>query len=78
MLRYLGDGPVLDSEVMLVVCGLTKANKHGYAQIILDGYDWYALVIRYPGHEQVLYMEQSLYDGKRLLTFNQLVRPERS
>jgi hypothetical protein len=26
--------------------------------IILPGADWYALIIKYQGHEQVLYMEQ--------------------
>ncbi|MDP6302861.1 MAG: hypothetical protein QF717_16360, partial [SAR202 cluster bacterium] len=28
------------------------------AEIILPGPDWYALVIKYPGHEEVLYMEE--------------------
>jgi hypothetical protein len=50
--------PVSGAEVTLVTGGLSKTNDLGYAEIILPDPDWYALVIKYPGHEQVLYMEQ--------------------
>ena len=50
--------PVAGAEVTLVTGGLSKTNDLGYAEIILPGPDWYALVIKYPGHEEVLYMEQ--------------------
>ena len=43
---------------MLVGGGRFRTDERGYAEIILPGADWYALTIRYPGHEQVLYMEQ--------------------
>lgn len=59
-LRVLGDKgePIQNAEVVLVAGGRSQTNEQGYAEIILPGRDWYALVIRYPGHEQVLYMEQ--------------------
>jgi|TARA_B110000263_G_C15276276_1_gene496050 hypothetical protein len=50
--------PVSGAEVTLVTGGRSKTNDLGYAEIILPGPDWYALVIKYTGHEQVLYMEQ--------------------
>ena len=50
--------PVPEAEVVLVGGGRTKTDERGYAEMILPGLDWYALVIRYPGHEQVLYMEE--------------------
>jgi hypothetical protein len=50
--------PVEDAEVNLVNGGRSRTNNLGYAEIILPNPDWYALVIKYPGHEQVLYMEQ--------------------
>lgn len=58
-LRVLDDEgkPISGAEVVLVGGGRSKTNEKGYAEIILPGPDWYALIIRYPGHEQVLYME---------------------
>lgn len=50
--------PVSGAEVVLVGCGRTKTDRSGYAEVIVPGRDWYALIIRYPGHEQVLYMEE--------------------
>ena len=55
--------PVNGAEVVLVGGGRSKTDESGYAQVVLPGADWYALVIRYPGHEQVLYMEE-LEQGK--------------
>ena len=46
------------AEVVLVGGGRFMTNEEGYAEVILQAHDWYALVIRYPGHEQVLYMEE--------------------
>ena len=59
-LRVLDDEgrPVPEAEVVLVGGGHSKTDEDGYAEIILPGADWYALIIRYPGHEQVLYMEE--------------------
>lgn len=50
--------PVPDAEVALVGGGRSRTDERGYAEIVLPGLDWYALVIRFPGHEQVLYMEE--------------------
>lgn len=50
--------PVSGAEVALVGGGRSRTDGSGYAEIILPGADWYALIIRYPGHEQVLYMEE--------------------
>ncbi|MFC1954794.1 LicD family protein [Chloroflexota bacterium] len=50
--------PVSDAEVVLVGGGRSRTDGSGYAEIILPGADWYALIIRYQGHEQVLYMEK--------------------
>jgi hypothetical protein len=50
--------PVSNAEVVLVGGGRSRTNELGYAEVTLPGPDWYALVIRYPGHEQVLYMEE--------------------
>ncbi len=59
-LRVLDDEgkPVSGAEVVLVGGGRSRTDESGYADIILSRADWYALVIRYQGHEQVLYMEQ--------------------
>ena len=50
--------PVSGAEVVLVGGGRSRTDRSGYTEIILPGADWYALIIRYPGHEQVLYMEE--------------------
>ena len=57
-------GAVNDAEIILVGGGRSRTDMEGYAEVILPGPDWYALMIRYPGHEQVLYME-SLEPGRR-------------
>ncbi|RLC65724.1 MAG: hypothetical protein DRH97_07640, partial [Chloroflexi bacterium] len=58
-LRVLDDEgrPVSGAEVVLVGGGRSRTGGNGYTEIILPGADWYALIIRYQGHEQVLYME---------------------
>lgn len=57
--------PVPSAEVVLVGGGSSKTDKYGYAEIILPvivGINYYALIIRYPGHEQVLYEEEMAPD----------------
>ena len=54
--------PVVDAEVVLVGGRRSRTDERGYAEIILPGPDWYALMIKYPGHEQVLYMEEMAPD----------------
>ena len=53
--------PVSKAEVVLAGGGSSKTDGYGYAEIILPvivGLNYYALIIRYPGHEQVLYEEE--------------------
>ena len=49
---------VSGAEVVVVGLGRSRTNKQGYAKIYLPQ-DWfYALIIRYDDHEEVLYEEQ--------------------
>lgn len=57
ILDYNGQ-PVLGAEVALVGGDRSHTNTLGYTEIILPGPDFYALTINYPGHQQVLYMEE--------------------
>ena len=53
--------PVSKAEVVLAGGGSSKTDGYGYAEIILPvivGLNYYALIIRYLGHEQVLYEEE--------------------
>jgi hypothetical protein len=57
------DEPVAGAEVTLVGARRSTTDADGYAELILPRTDWYSLVIRYPGHEQVLYMEELTAGG---------------
>jgi len=50
--------PVLGAEIAVVGGSRSYTDQLGYAEIILPRPDFYALTINYPGHQQVLYMEQ--------------------
>jgi len=50
--------PVPEAEVVLVGGGRFKTDSNGYAEVIIPSPRFYALIIRYPGHERVLYMEE--------------------
>ena len=52
------DNPVADADVVVAGLGRSKTNKQGYARFYLPCDDWYALVIRYGNHEEVLYEER--------------------
>ncbi len=52
------DSPIPEAEVVLVGSGRSRTDQDGYAQLLLPGPDFCSLIIRYPGHEQVLYMEE--------------------
>jgi hypothetical protein len=43
---------------MVTGLGSYRTNEQGYAIIGLPRGDWYALIIRYGGHEEVLYQEK--------------------
>ena len=60
IIQVLGiDGyPVQNARVTLAGGADSATNEAGETQIMLGGTSWYALMIRYPGHEQALYMEE--------------------
>jgi hypothetical protein len=53
-----GGRPVPEAEVVLVGRGRSRTDQAGYAHLLLPTPDWCSFIIRYPGHEQVLYMEE--------------------
>ena len=57
ILDLLGN-PVPEAEIRAVSIGTFRSDFNGSAEVVLPGPGWYALVIRYPGHEQILYMEE--------------------
>ena len=42
---------------MVAGLGHFRTNKQGYAKLQLPREDWYALIVRYDNHEEVLYEE---------------------
>ena len=65
-LRVLEDGdtPVAGAEVVLAGLSRCETDAQGYARFYLPGEEFYALIIRYDGHEEVLYQEQLVPGGK--------------
>ncbi len=52
------DNPVAGADVVVAGLSRSKTNKQGYARFYLPCDDFYALVIRYGNHEEVLYEEK--------------------
>ncbi len=52
------DNPVPGADVVVAGLSRSKTNKQGYARFYLPCDDFYALVIRYGDHEEVLYQEK--------------------
>ena len=50
--------PVPGAEVVIAGLNRSKTNRHGCAKFYLPKDDFYALVIRYHNHEEVLYQEK--------------------
>jgi len=50
--------PVAGADVVVTGLSQSKTNKQGYARFYLPCDDYYALVIRYGNHEEVLYEEK--------------------
>ncbi len=50
--------PVSDAEVVVTGLGRYLTDAQGYANMDLPRGDWYALIIRYGDHEEVLYQER--------------------
>ena len=57
VLNRAGD-PVSDAEVVVTGLGRYRTNEQGYADIDLPRGDWYALIISYGVHEEILYQEK--------------------
>ncbi|MFQ6024391.1 MAG: LicD family protein [Acidiferrobacterales bacterium] len=54
------DKPVFGAEVRITGVGRSRTNKLGYTKFYLPSDDWYALVIKYDNHEEVLYQEKMI------------------
>ena len=54
--------PIFGAEVRVAGVGRSRTNKLGYTKLNLPGDDWYALVIKYDNHEEVLYQEKLTRD----------------
>ena len=52
------DNPITGADVVVAGLSRSKTNKQGYARFYLPCDDFYALVIRYGAHEEVLYEEK--------------------
>ena len=52
--------PVFDAEVRITGVGRSRTNEFGYTKFNLPCDDWYALVIKYDDHEEVLYQEKMI------------------
>ena len=50
--------PVSSAEVMVAGLGSYQTNEQGYAIIDVPRGDWYALIIKYGDHDEVLYQEK--------------------
>jgi hypothetical protein len=55
--------PVAGAEVLVASLGSSRTNGQGYARFYVPFYDFYALVVRFADHEEVLY-EERLSPGK--------------
>ena len=54
--------PVFGAKVRIAGVGRFTTNKLGYTKLNLPADGWYALVIKYNNHEEVLYMEKMNQD----------------
>ena len=57
VLNHKGE-PVAGADVVVAGLGRSRTNRQGYARIYLPYEDFYALVIRFGEHEEVLYEEK--------------------
>ena len=60
--------PVPAAEVVIAGMNRSRTNKQGYARFYLPCADFYAVVIRYGNHEEVLYEEQMKPGGSYVYT----------
>ena len=52
------DRPVNGAEVSIAGVGTSRANEHGVVKLYVPREDHYAVVVRFSGHEGVLYVER--------------------
>lgn len=52
------DRPVSGAEVSIAGMGTSRANKRGVVKLYVPREDHYAVVVRFSGHEGVLYVER--------------------
>ncbi len=78
-LRVLEDGdtPVAGAEVVLAGLSRSRTDAHGRVRFYLPSADFYALIIRYDGHEEVLYQEQLAPGGQYVYRRDTSVRTGR-
>jgi len=50
--------PISGAEVVVAGVGRSRTNRQGYAKLYIPYYDFYALVVRFANHEEVLYEER--------------------
>ena len=62
VLNHEGE-PVAGADVVVASLGRSRTNRQGYASIYLPYEDFYALVVRFDEHEEVLY-EERITPGK--------------
>jgi hypothetical protein len=55
--------PVADAEIFIAGVGCFRTNKLGYAKFYLPRDDFYAVVVKYDNHEEILY-EEKMMPGK--------------
>ena len=56
--RDESDRPVEGAEVSVAGLGTSRSNKHGVVKLYVPREDHYAMVVRFSGHEGVLYVER--------------------
>jgi len=73
------DGNLVENAVVTLAGGVDSlTDEVGEALVMLGGTSWYALTIRYPGHEQVLYMEELEPDATYVYQADSVSRQELS
>jgi hypothetical protein len=60
ILNHKGE-PVAGADVVGAGLGRSRTNRQGYARIYLPYEDFYALVIRFGEHEEVLYEKKEMF-----------------
>ena len=60
ILNHKGE-PVAGADVVVAGLGRSRTNRQGYARICLPYEDFYALVIRFGEHEEVLYEKKEMF-----------------